>query len=392
MSGIIKATIAPFFQPIICVDTGDIYGYEVLGRYYSGTNIHSLGQFFHNPGISSQEKVQVDRTIRFKALDMTKDSDSKTKLFINIQPEWLVPYIDQDKILPTVELLRKYNINGEKIIIEICEDSCGDIEILSELVKRYRDVGCKIAIDDVGEGFSNLERVAVLHPDYLKIGAGLIMRSKGNHLLESIGGFCEKAGTSLVLEEVENMDQFQMGLDAGVRYFQGYLFAVPQPNPPDIIERASCTSTIKQGLDEYLDRKNDMHLKMNQLTDTMNIFLYTALDDLSNIHPLPSPEDNINRLLPILSDNCLRLYICNNRGQQLTSNYTRNHQQWMVEADYIGRNWCWRPYFFSKVEEAKRSGRGVFSQPYRDLDTHKLIYTFIFPVNDSLFLFMDYYC
>jgi len=389
LSKIGAATILPFFQPIVCIDTADIYGYEVLGRYYSDTNIHSLGQFFHNPYISSQDKVQVDRIIRFNALDMLKSLDIKTNLFINIQPEWLVPYIDQNKILPTVEQLHKYRIDGEKIIIEICEDSCGDINILSELVKRYREVGCKIAIDDVGEGFSNLERVAVLHPDYLKIGAGLVNRSKSNNLLESIGSFCEKAGTSLVLEEVENMDQYQMGLDAGVRFFQGYLFAVPQPN---IIERTSCTSTINQGLDEYLDRKSTWQLKINQLTDMMNIFINTALGDLLNTHSLTYPRDYISRLLPILSDHCLKLYICNSRGQQLTSNYTRNHQQWLVEADYIGRNWCWRPYFFSKVEEAKRTGRGVFSQLYRDLETHKLIYTFVFPVNDSLFLFMDYYC
>ncbi|CFY04416.1 Diguanylate phosphodiesterase, EAL domain [Syntrophomonas zehnderi OL-4] len=386
MHRINEISVVPFFQPIVCIDTANIYGYEVLGRYRQNNLFESLGHFFHNPDLSSQEKIRVDRMIRFKALDMMKMRNSKAKLFINIQPEWLLPYINQSMELPTIEQLTKYSIDGEQIIIEISEDKCGDVNVLMEIIKRYRAVGCKIAIDDIGEGFSNLERVALLNPDFIKVGAGFIHRSKSYSLLESMGGFCEKSGVNLVLEEVEDMKQFQMGLDAGVRYFQGYLYAIPQP---DILDKASCAGILHQGLDEYLDRKSSLQQKLNKLADDMNKFIAAASADIAETDPMFSPREYINRLLPLAPNNCLKFYICSSRGEQLTPNYTRDHQKWLVEADYIGRNWCWRPYFFPKVAEANRMGRGVLSDPYQDLENRRQIYTFVFPINAAWFLFID---
>ena len=386
MLSIDKTSIVPFFQPIVCVDTCDIFGYEVLGRYCSEAKIHSLGQFFHNSGICFQDKVQVDRVIRFKALEMIKNLNHQAKFFINIQPEWLMPFADQDKIMPTIEQMDKYNINGEKIIIEICEDSFTDIYMLLELVKRYRDVGCKIAIDDVGAGCSNLERIAVLNPDYLKISAGFISRSKSFNILESIGEFCEKSGVSLVLEEIEDMNQLQMGLDAGVRYLQGYFFAAPQPN---ILEGTSCSTKVEQGLEQYWNRKQQLLQKHIQRSDSMNSLVNDTVNEAKILYPTSSPNNYVRHLFTFLPDYCTRIYICDHHGVQLTPNYTRNQNEWQEKLDYIGRNWCWRPYFFSQVAEARRTGRGVLSESYLDLESRKPIHTFIFPVNTNLFLFID---
>ncbi len=386
MLNIDKTSIVPFFQPIVCVDTCDIFGYEVLGRYCSEAKIHSLGQFFHNPGICLQDKVQVDRVIRFKALEMIKNLDTQTKFFINIQPEWLTPFADLEKIMPTIEQLDKCNINGEKIIIEICEDSFTDINMLLELVKRYRDAGCKIAIDDVGAGFSNLERIAVLSPDYLKISAGFIKRSKSYHILESIGGFCEKSGVNLVLEEVEGINQLQMGLDAGVRYLQGYYFAAPQP---DILEGSSCSAKVEQGLKQYWNRKQQSLQRHIQRSDSMNSLVNNIVNEAKILYPTSSSNNYVRHLFPYLPDYCTRIYLCDHHGVQLTPNYTRNQNGWLEKPDYIGRNWCWRPYFFSQVAEAQRTGRGVLSESYMDLESRKPIHTFIFSVNTNLFVFID---
>jgi hypothetical protein len=156
-----------------------------------------------------------------------------------------------------------------------------------------------------------------------------------------------------------------------------------------MIDVASCSEMLRQGLDKYMERKNHLQQQRNQLNHEMNEFILARLDGGTETYSVLSPHDYINRLLPQAPNYCLKFYVCHSRGQQLTPNYTRDHQQWLVEADYIGRNWCWRPYFLTKVAEAKRAGKGILSEPYQDLETRRQIYTFVFPLNANMFLFVD---
>ena len=123
-------------------------------------------------------------------------------------------------------------MDPRKVTIEICEaDFSQDLSVLNELIYRYKDAGCRIAIDDLGKGFSNLDRIIHLNPDFLKVDASITQSCPENELpfiiLETLGLLSQKMGVSLVMEGVETREQFQRGLRAGVRYFQGYFFARP---------------------------------------------------------------------------------------------------------------------------------------------------------------------
>lgn len=66
---ILSKKIMPYFQPIVSIDTGSIYGYEVLGRYADNDGkIKSLGGFFSDKNVSNEEMLEVDRRIREEAL------------------------------------------------------------------------------------------------------------------------------------------------------------------------------------------------------------------------------------------------------------------------------------------------------------------------------------
>jgi hypothetical protein len=75
----------------------------VLGRRISEGAVHSLGTFFHDPLVSDEEKVMVDREVRFKALRCLQKISQEGILFINIQPRWLLPYIDDMNAAPTLK-------------------------------------------------------------------------------------------------------------------------------------------------------------------------------------------------------------------------------------------------------------------------------------------------
>lgn len=384
--------VRPYFQPIIGVDKSDVFAYEILGRICTPRGIETLGSFFHNPNISSHEKVMVDRLVRFKAMEQLKQKQRNEVLFLNIQPRWLLPYIDENDSFPTLQELTRIDLNGNQIVIELCEDEFEEEnDVLLNLVQRYREAGCKIAIDDFGKGFSSLDRIVLLKPDYLKIGAGMIENNHnpefGQYIMESLGMLCEKTGTSLILEEVETMDQFLMGLDAGVRFFQGHLFARPGS---DFLESEFGYELIKTGLRSYIDQKTGQQLNIMKVSSAMDSFIRQKL-------VIPDQQNHINniweRILKLSVDapeSWLRIYVCNYWGYQVTPNYKRNDQhRWLQETQYLGRNWCGRPYFLPRVVEARYRGKGILSQPYMDLETRLILLTFVFPLTEELFLFID---
>lgn len=393
LTGLQEKTVLPFFQPIVCVDSREVFAYEVLGRVLSPKGIYSLGPFFHDSRIPAEEKLRIDRSIRFNTLEKMKKMQRNETLFLNIQPEWLLPFINRTRTFPTLEHLQQLDISGNQIVIEICEDEfCEDMETLFSLVNRYREIGCKIAVDDFGEKFSNLERIMLLRPDFLKIGTGLLEpggnRETGSKVLGALGAMCERTGTSLVLEEVESMEQFLMGLNAGVRYFQGFFFARPMA---DFVDKNCFHEVMKKGLDIYLLEKGKVQERQLQLAEEMNAYVRSSIrDDVTK--SVKHPEHIISRLLVSAPSDCLRAYICDARGYQVTPNYTRTFEgkdKWKVQPEYRGRNWCWRPYFLPKVMEAGQTKEGTFSQPYQDLKYRKKVWTFVFPLETDLFLFID---
>ena len=387
-----KELIKPYFQPIICVDKGDIFAYEILGRFCIYDEAQTLGPFFHNPDISSVDKVIIDRTVRFKALELLKREQRNEILFINIQPQWLQPFINVPELLPTLEKMNRMDLAGNQVVIEICEDEFEDDNaVLLNLVQRYRQAGCKIAIDDFGTGFSSLDRIVLLKPDYLKVGAKLITSDTrlefGQYMMESLGMLCEKTGTSLILEEVETMEQFLMGLEAGVRFFQGYLFAKPGP---DFLEPGFSYKLIDTGMQAYISRKTEQQLNIMEVANELDTFVRQRLI-MQNIKiHMGNVGEYITELTAAAPESWLRMYVCNGWGYQVTPNYTRTYKEgWRQEQQYLGRNWCWRPYFLRRVVEARYQGRGVLSQPYMDLETRINLWTFVYPLTQDLFLFID---
>jgi EAL domain-containing protein (putative c-di-GMP-specific phosphodiesterase class I) len=388
-SGINKEQVQPYFQPILSVDKGKVFAYEILGRICTPDKVTSLGPFFHNPNILHHEKVSIDRLVRFKALELFKQEKRNELLFINIQPQWLLPF-QSTSYLPTLEELHRIGMEGSQVVIEICEEDFEDENnVLIDLTQRYREAGCKIAIDDFGKKFNSLDRIIILRPDYLKVGTKTIRNDSypeiGQYMMQSIGMLCEKTGTSLILEEVETMDHFLMGLDAGVRFFQGELFAEPSP---DFLDPEFGYKLIEKGLQNYIDSKSEQQLNIIKFTNHMDIFIKLAIDktpiDMYNI------EAFLTKLTASAPESWSRIYVCNCSGYQVTPNYSRRFQHdWEWEPQYQGRNWCWRPYFLQRVIEARHNGRGTLSQPYIDLESRQTIWTFVFSLTQELFLFID---
>ena len=101
----------------------------------------------------------------------------------------------------------------------------------AELINEYRGLGLKVALDDFGAGYSGLNLLSNFQPDQIKLDMSLI-RGIERHgprqaIARAIGQVCFELGIDVIAEGIETVEEYGWLANAGVRLFQGYLFAKP---------------------------------------------------------------------------------------------------------------------------------------------------------------------
>jgi len=382
-------TLAAFYQPIIAMDTRRIMGYEVLARAVKGDSVRSLGPFFCNEQIPEEDHIIVDRVLREQAFSkLALMEEEQPMLFINLKPSWIYRYEEIGELY-TLSLLDKYGIDPKRIVIEITEESFhGSMERLRSVVDIYRARGCLIAIDDVGSGFSNTDRIAHIQPNLLKLDIHMIKKSATHDgyfgVLRSFSDLAEQIGASLLVEGVETREDLARAIQAGARYVQGFMFARAEPA---FREPTSFASLIEAELDQHLlhfvGTERYWQRQSEKLAEQ-----WVAL--VQEARYLGNEDEWIEGLLPELYDHCIRVYLCNESGIQLSSNYYRESDKaWRREERYRGANWCWRPYFVPNLVQLNEHRRAIVSRAYTDLDSHAWIRTVSVLAAPGLILLMD---
>ena len=101
---------------------------------------------------------------------------------------------------------------------------------------RIHDLGGKISIDDFGSGYSNLQHIANIHSDYLKIDGSIVKRCcedpEQEKLIALISGWKDLSEKEIrvIAEFVENAEIQKRLLKYDIDYSQGYLFSKPEPD------------------------------------------------------------------------------------------------------------------------------------------------------------------
>ncbi|GAB4269122.1 MAG: EAL-associated domain-containing protein [Methylomicrobium sp.] len=379
----------PYFQPIVGAASGNIVGYEALARTYDpNRKIISAGMLFSNPEISDELRIEYDRHVRRQALEKFAHLPSTPYLAINISAAWL-DYIDNINAIPTLKMIDELNIKHNRIIIEITEAK-GDLYKLTEIVKVYRKSGLRVAIDDFGAGFSQLERVMAIKPDFIKLDMRLFkMAAKGGgiasdvvHLLTRLG---KLNGCRIVCEGVETDDEFFFGLRCGAQFMQGYLFsqATADFSPVDTYKR-HIASLRKKYFHKSLSHEKSKLGKIDLVKKLID-HLQEALQNDFNLNELAEQ--------PFEKTGILRFYLCNNEGTQISSNFNFYNGKWFEDPKQIGFNWSWRPYFYQLLAQEQNDTKSrpipVASSRYRDFNTDQLCKTLSIRLDEDRILLVD---
>lgn len=226
--------LQPVFQPIADLETGRVIGFEGLIRGPSNTPLHSPVNLFERAAQCGLT-VQLDQACRQITAERFAELGLPGWLFMNINPMCLME--PRHRGGETLAFLDRIGLASERIIIELTETHPNaSYPALREATAHYRRSGFRIALDDLGEGFSNLRLWSELRPDFVKLDKHFVQNLHHDPLKEqfvrSMVDIARQSGAFLVAEGIETAAELRMLRRLGVRYGQGYLLARPSATPP----------------------------------------------------------------------------------------------------------------------------------------------------------------
>ncbi len=206
-------------QPIVTLADGTRVGAEALSRFPPEWNMA--------PDTVFDEATSVGVGIELELLAVTRASESVAALSgylaVNFSPQTILDERCRDLLL---------GLPLERIVLELSEhDRVVDYAILSEALRPLRDQGMRLAIDDVGAGFSSLRHILLTAPDVIKLDRSIVAGAADDPVLltlvRSLVDFGHGAGAHVVAEGIETRDDAVALRDVGVDYGQGWYFARP---------------------------------------------------------------------------------------------------------------------------------------------------------------------
>lgn len=212
-------------QPIVCAASGDVFGSEALLRSAEPSLPHP-GAVLH--AAERLDRVQeLGRAIRGRAVALIRaEATPPGALFLNLHPRDLADDHLLDVGAPLTAL-------ASQVVLEITERASLDgVVDLRRRVERLRELGFRIAVDDLGAGYAGLASFVALQPDIVKIDMSLIhgvdrdpTRQK---LVRSMSSVCREMGILVVAEGIETQAEHEVLLELGCDLLQGYLFGRPE--------------------------------------------------------------------------------------------------------------------------------------------------------------------
>lgn len=221
-------------QPIVNFSE-EIIGFEFLLRPLpQGSHFqpYELFEIARRTGFHSF----LDRAARISAIETSARLLPKgIKRFINFLPSSI--YNPKYCLTHTFEAIRRFDQNPEDYVFEVVEtEKISDMSHLRAIFTEYRQQGMLVALDDVGAGYSTVEVMSSLQPDYVKIDRDLISFCDQNvdkqRVLRDIISRAGSFGAKVLAEGIERREEFLFCRDIGMDLGQGYLFGKPEDKPP----------------------------------------------------------------------------------------------------------------------------------------------------------------
>jgi EAL domain-containing protein (putative c-di-GMP-specific phosphodiesterase class I) len=242
-------TLITAFQPIRVLGTGEIIGAEALTRFVSSP--------FRPPDRWFDEADSIGRglDLEFLALEtaLLAAAELPDHLYVAVNlspPACLDPRLS--------DIVRDSGLEPGRIVVELTERSAvADYARLAAALAPLRSDGLRIAIDDVGAGFSCMRHILRLSPELIKLDrtilAGIDNSPSQRALYAAMVSFSSQIGASLVAEGIETTSELATVTELGVKAGQGYLLGRPSVLPADWSHWRHRNRSSTSGNDDFHD-------------------------------------------------------------------------------------------------------------------------------------------
>ncbi|TFD18355.1 MULTISPECIES: bifunctional diguanylate cyclase/phosphodiesterase [unclassified Cryobacterium] len=225
--------LSMFMQPVLDLRTGRLSRVEALARLtLSDGTVIPPARF-----LPALDDADLDELFRrglneaLRCLARWDDGGLSTSVSVNISPSTLR---NPDCPRWVSNAMRRHGIAPDRLGLELLETLAVESEVQIEAIDRLLRLGVGLALDDLGSGYSSLQRLFALPFDTIKLDRGLLVeiRSRPVETLSLVSALTQMGrdfGVSVVIEGLEDAGMAEAASVLGVPLGQGYFFARPMP-------------------------------------------------------------------------------------------------------------------------------------------------------------------
>ncbi|MFC3095748.1 EAL domain-containing protein [Alteromonas sediminis] len=242
-----------WFQPIVqakdALNTPRIFAHEGLFRIRDEYDTIVPPHLAFQIAEKSDLLFSLDLVARRSAVESAAKARLGGKLFINFNPSSI--YDPAYCLRATAAAVNDIGMKPKDIVFEVTETHrASDLNHLKGILAFYRNAGFQVALDDIGSGWSGLNLLDSLRPDYVKIDMELVRGIDGDvfkqNIVESLIRIARTSDIRVIAEGVETEAEASWLIGANADFLQGYYFA--KPKPVDMLSDCKGNKQIEESL------------------------------------------------------------------------------------------------------------------------------------------------
>lgn len=221
------------FQSILSAHNHSIIGLEGLIRGQTREDSLIRPIFLFDAAREYGLCLELDRLCRekvFSAFESIHCFQENRLLFLNLETSFLSSEVVGSGYL--LNQVAKHKIPPANIVVEIVESKTVDTGALIRFVNSCRECGFNIALDDMGAGHSNFDRISLLRPNIIKIDRSIIKGIGTNYfkqeIFKSLTNLSKRIGALTLAEGTETQKESLLCIEYGADLLQGFFFSLPR--------------------------------------------------------------------------------------------------------------------------------------------------------------------
>ena len=220
-----------WFQPIVRVNDKSIFAHEGLFRVRDDQGSIVPPALAFKLAEKSDLLFSLDLVARRSAVECAAKAKLGGKLFINFNPSSI--YDPSYCLRATASSINEIGVKPEDVVFEVTETHrATDINHLKGILAFYRNAGFQVALDDIGSGWSGLNLLQTLRPDYVKIDMELVRNvhidEYKQNIVTNLVRIAKANDIEVIAEGIEVEEEAQWLTNARADYLQGYLYGKPK--------------------------------------------------------------------------------------------------------------------------------------------------------------------